>query len=654
MDKPIPSLYVKLLPLACWGSAFNYSIWYVELGGEGDPARVAAVQAQYRAHLQHQSWRLCLKFLREQPHMQDAFHQLQQRTQVILEDPLASELFEQIVQRGDCRQAECTLAAALQQRQTPSPSLFNEHIEERVPYRARWARISTALMPQVRGGHQMCWDPQGVDGHGAIYLLGGWDGHKDLGDFWRFSPASGEWTRLSDDTRLEGGPGTRSCHKMLINVSARQLYILGKYIDTESRAAPVNLTNDLFSYHLESGQWSVLCRDVGSKGGPGLIYDHQMAVDEEGAVLYVFGGRLIPTMPIQGSSSSSIPESTYSGLYAFNLATGQWRQIRGDFDLIPGTPTLKSRIGHSMLFDPITRKLLIFAGTRLKESLADFYVYSVEQDKVVEMCKDVAKAGGPEPGLTQRATLDTHRREMFLLSSVVRDRSSVGPATPSGGGAAHSPTSPLPLLTGTGAITESPRNYLWSYHLVRRTWSLIYSSTLPSATSDSLGASAASSPVSESEEEPRPRYAHQLVYDPLRQIHYLFGGNPGEVGNPRRRLNDFWSLQLQRTRGPEDILRRATFLLRRQCFRELCAQRSPTPGSPSMLNAMRFLQQEVSQAVCHGDPEESREFAALSGWLLGPPGGDQHEARVRLFSEIVALLPRAMQPPPTSISDFVL
>ena len=28
-------------------------------------------------------------------------------------------------------------------------------------------------------------------------------------------------------------------------------------------------------------------------------------------------------------------------------------------------------------------------------------------------------------------------------------------------------------------------------------------------------------------EEPRPRYAHQLVYDEVNCVHFMFGGNPG-------------------------------------------------------------------------------------------------------------------------------
>jgi hypothetical protein len=44
--------------------------------------------------------------------------------------------------------------------------------------------------------------------------------------------------------------------------------------------------------------------------------------------------------------------------------------------------------------------------------------------------------------------------------------------------------------------------------------------------------------------EPVPRYAHQLVYDHVKKVHYLFGGNPGTDFLPKMRLDDFWSLKV--------------------------------------------------------------------------------------------------------------
>ena len=44
---------------------------------------------------------------------------------------------------------------------------------------------------------------------------------------------------------------------------------------------------------------------------------------------------------------------------------------------------------------------------------------------------------------------------------------------------------------------------------------------------------------------PCPRFAHQLVYDPVKQVHYMFGGNPGGGSSTNIRLDDFWTMKVR-------------------------------------------------------------------------------------------------------------
>ena len=51
---------------------------------------------------------------------------------------------------------------------------------------------------------------------------------------------------------------------------------------------------------------------------------------------------------------------------------------------------------------------------------------------------------------------------------------------------------------------------------------------------------------------PIPRYAHQFIFDPVHQVHYMFGGNPGneQLKNQQNmRLDDFWRLKVRLTDG---------------------------------------------------------------------------------------------------------
>ena len=80
------------------------------------------------------------------------------------------------------------------------------------------------------------------------------------------------------------------------------------------------------------------------------------------------------------------------------------------------------------------------------------------------------------------------------------------------------------------------RTGFWVYHIQRKKWRCVYQNEH----TDAMYWEAMRTV------EPRPRFAHQLVFDPAESRHYLFGGNPGDPDHTRFRLADFWSLHLQR------------------------------------------------------------------------------------------------------------
>lgn len=264
------------------------------------------------------------------------------------------------------------------------------------------------------------------------------------------------------------------------------------------------------------------------------------------------------------------------------------------------------------------------------------YVYDVDAETVVEAYRDTSKLGGPEPGLTQRATIDPEVGEIFLFTGIVKERQSPSSSANNNNSAFHQ---------GPSSHSDpSYRNNFWIYDILEHSWRRI-----PTAST--------STPT----QEPQPRFAHQLVYHPTTRTHYLFGGNPGETGNPRKRLNDLWELSLIKRSTPTDVLRYMCFLLRKQQFFEMCYNRrqknaTSSMSSPTMLDAMHFLQQEIAQTVDHGREEESREFRNLSTWLLTLPSEytSVPSSRINLFYQIVSFLPRDMQPPRKSIADAVL
>lgn len=46
-------------------------------------------------------------------------------------------------------------------------------------------------------------------------------------------------------------------------------------------------------YDIENNKWTQITEDTAALGGPRLIFDHQMVMDVENRIIYVFGGRVL-------------------------------------------------------------------------------------------------------------------------------------------------------------------------------------------------------------------------------------------------------------------------------------------------------------------------------------------------------------------------
>ncbi|RUS12850.1 hypothetical protein BC937DRAFT_86878, partial [Endogone sp. FLAS-F59071] len=257
-----------------------------------------------------ESIRLCLKHLRQR-NFSDAFDALSIRTGIMLEEPILTDLHAALVARGDFKKAEEIM------RQATLQGVFEPYIKE-LPYKPVWKRIwatdKDGQSPCMRGGHQMCIDVSA----GRIYLLGGWNGVSDLADFWCFDVTQRSWRRISEDTRVQGGPGPRSCHKICFDPCDSQIYVFGRYVDPQSRA-DASLDSDFYRYDVTQDTWHKISDNTAKESGPELIYDHQMQIDPQTQTLYVFGGRTVQT---------DANHHIYSGLYAYNIPNNHWKLVR--------------------------------------------------------------------------------------------------------------------------------------------------------------------------------------------------------------------------------------------------------------------------------------------------------------------------------------
>lgn len=140
-----PIQYIKIVPLAAWGSNFNFSIWYVEVRGwdssssssTGNYDFVKAALDEYNKTRELETTRLVLKFLRSHNHS-DALFALQTSSGVKLESPEVSQLHS-LISQNRLIEAESLLLALF----AHSPTIFDQYLHETIPYETRWTRMYT-------------------------------------------------------------------------------------------------------------------------------------------------------------------------------------------------------------------------------------------------------------------------------------------------------------------------------------------------------------------------------------------------------------------------------------------------------------------------------------------------------------------------------
>ncbi|KAI9222181.1 Muskelin N-terminus-domain-containing protein [Blastocladiella britannica] len=431
---------------------------------------------------------------------------------------------------------------------------------------------------------------------------------------------------------------------------------------------------DFWAFDMARRTWTRISAHTANVGGPSLVYDHQLAMDPERGIVYVFGGKVV-------THDASV--NLYSGLYAYFTREQRWALLRHD----SAAQELKPRVGHAMVFHRPTSQLLVVGGQRSsKEVYNHFLAYSTTHDRVAKL----AWSGAPDLGATQRAAVDPSTNSVLVFSNTVQRPSSVVATTATMSGSPTSPTSALSYMSGAGAATTglvsplggpsgAPRSptsatsaaanaaaaaaalsgvggtgagsataaansALWVYSVSDGIWR-----SVPIAATTAGGAPVAA---------PCPRYAHSMVYDAATGRMYMFGGNPdGRVST--NRLDDFWSLVLHRASVGE-VVRECVFELRKMQFIHLCRNADP-------MSALQYLQSEVAATVDHTQPEQSQALAGLSMHLFTAsglsglaPGESEldeaqrvHAARSNLYDMIAGYFPRAMKQPEGSLVDYL-
>ncbi|XP_066575426.1 multiple epidermal growth factor-like domains protein 8 [Amia ocellicauda] len=164
---------------------------------------------------------------------------------------------------------------------------------------------------------------------GALYLFGGFDLNRPLGDLVRFNFTTNHWEKRPHTY----SPAARHSHTA-VEWEGNMVIFGGELADG-------SLANDVWLYRPLSDDWQQLGQ-WDSPGAPKLANHAAALVDD---YLYVFGGRTDEDM-------------FSSALYRFSLRGALWEAV------LPAGGRAPAVAGHSMVFHPPSRTLLVYGGHR--------------------------------------------------------------------------------------------------------------------------------------------------------------------------------------------------------------------------------------------------------------------------------------------------
>lgn len=137
---------------------------------------------------------------------------------------------------------------------------------------------------------------------------------------------------------------------------------------------------------------------------PGMRGGHQLVVDSENGLMYLYGGW-------DGFED-------LSDLWVYDIKTKLWRLIHEKTELKDG-PTPRSC--HKMVYDPTNSQIFLLGryldqSSRTRDKIkSDFYLYDVGSMTWLQICDDTSQVGGPQLLFDHQMCIDVEKRTLYVF-----------------------------------------------------------------------------------------------------------------------------------------------------------------------------------------------------------------------------------------------
>ncbi|CAJ0751504.1 15779_t:CDS:10 [Entrophospora sp. SA101] len=402
---------------------------------------------------------------------------------------------------------------------------------------------------------------------------------------------------LFEDYLHDKVPCMRGGHQMCIDAE-----VIIDWIQTLHCWNGTTNLSDFWVYNINKNSWSLI-------SGPEPRSNHKMCFDPKYKKIYVYGKFISHEMRSIVNLNADFYQynitTNQCGLYSYNIPTNEWKLIRSEYKLPNDQAQLRIRVGISMLFDPDENLLYIIGG-------GDCDNMFLSADSVYELSTEYMTRCDQDLIFIHRINIDLETKEIYVLVGLREKRDK---------------------------RSYVIKNAFWVYDLLKDRWTKIYQSEIH----DSYYW------LSNETVEPRPRLAHQFIYDNLNKVHYLFGGRFVETeASMKQRLDDFWEFHLIRPK-PENLLRGIKYFIRKQKYKELCFE-------GNSIAALKYLQVQLGQLVDQENESERVEFQALTSGLFNIKRDEIYNSfndRMELYEILLEYFPDNMKQPKQNLIELI-
>ena len=192
----------------------------------------------------------------------------------------------------------------------------------------------SSLAPPPRLAHSTVYDPV----EGQVILFGGtsFSGEEtplvDYDDTWAYDSKSIKWTELHPSGDLPSGRGG---HAMVYDPEGKQVILFGGGSEASG-------FNDTWSYDPAADSWT----ELAPAGKVPVARDgHSMVYDPKSGKVILFGGE-------DGATE-------LSDTWAYDLKANEWTELR------PRGARPQARCYHTMVYDPVGERMILFGGSVL-------------------------------------------------------------------------------------------------------------------------------------------------------------------------------------------------------------------------------------------------------------------------------------------------